>query len=510
MEQIRQSPASRGLVVAMSLILVAAVMAAPGCSRRSSDAIGHEAGEPVPDGGHGSGSIILISLDTLRRDAVGAYLSADQRAGSSTPALDRLANEAVVFERAYAPVPHTLVSHMTMLTGVDPLVHQVATKESRLSQHLLTAAEVLHGAGYRTAAITSVDWLFATFGFDRGFETYVQMPFGMVFADRITTRALATVDRIGAGPKPFFLFLHYYDAHSDWGVADNPNGIPYYSPPAYRADLPDDRVFCTAEGKCASEYLAAARHQEGLLPSDELALHRTMYLRGVRFLDDHLARLFKGLRQRSLFDSSLIIVIADHGEELGEHGSLLHSRTYEETVAVPLIVKPPRGTFLPARVQALVGVIDVMPTLLDHAGIPAPEQVQGRSLLRQIGSAPVDPERAILSRSADALRPSTIWTSCSDLRGPAPGQRDELDHLKLIACPGQPPELYDLASDPEERHSLAVAMPEEVARLVGMRDALAQESEELRQRLEGSASTGEQVLGEEELRRLEALGYAEQ
>jgi arylsulfatase A-like enzyme len=230
----------------------------------------------------------------------------------------------------------------------------------------------------------------------------------------------------------------------------------------------------------------------------------------VRYLDDHLARLFEGLRERSVFDSCLIIVVADHGEELGEHGSLLHTQTYEETVAVPLIVKPPRGTFRPARVQALTGVIDITPTLLDHAGIPAPEQVQGRSLLRQLRPEAVDPQRVILSRKAGALEPDTVWTGRSDVRGPAPDRRGRLERLKLVATKGRPPELYDLAADPGERQSLATARPGDLARLLELRDELARESEELRMRLEGGATTGEQVLGEEELTRLKALGYAEQ
>ncbi len=446
--------------------------------------------------------LILISLDTLRADAVGPY-----RAGVSiTPHLDRFAAGAVIVDRVLAPMPFTLAAHMTMFTGVSPTAHGVTTERDRLAPGIETLAQWLRRAGYRTAGRVTNEWLKGDFGFARGFHTYQRLRHGLTYAERVNAAGLEALEAESLGGAPVFLFLHYMDPHSDFGNNQG-NKLPYYAPPDLLGDLAEDHRddrYCDAEGRCATAFLNAAdRDRRELTPARLAELHG-LYEAGVRGLDRTLGELFDELRDRGLYDPSLIVVTSDHGEEFREHGRLLHSQTYEESVRVPLLIKLPGSARAGERIGGLADLADLPPTLLAALGLPRPAQVQGHDLLaihrageRGGGDEGVEGRRLALGQ--DKLVRSRYALSSGGFK---------LVHdLKSGES-----ELYDLAADPGERRDLSEAKRQRTAALVARLDrelrAERRLGHELRAAEGGEPGEAEEsVLGDEERERLKALGY---
>lgn len=444
--------------------------------------VDHEAAPP-PD-------IVLVSVDTLRRDAVGLY------SGSKvTPGLDHWGDHAVLFERAYAPMPFTLPSHMSMFTGLYPLAHGVDGESRVLSKRIGTLAESLRDAGYATAGIHTNEWLDAKFGFGRGFDSYEQVPHGATYAERVTRRAIAAWKAMAGEGKPRFLFVHYMDPHSDF-QAINGSPLPYYSPPRFRAgvDAGVDAEFCDGRDRCATEYLVAADEEgRSLPPHGAETLHR-LYLSGVAYLDEHLATLLHEVAEPGTDSDVLVVVTADHGEEFREHGRLLHSQLYDETSAVPLMIRWQRRGWTGGRVSAVVELIDLFPTILAAAGATAPHRYQGRDLwpLGRRGSGAPGGDRRRFGFGQDKL----------DRRTVALFGRDEKLVLHLDTGSA---ELYDLRADPFETRNLAPDNPEHVALLTPYLLERVQASQSLMAEL--GADSQPHVLSEKERRALRALGY---
>ncbi len=175
-----------------------------------------------------------------------------------TPRLDELAADSVVFENAFVEAPHTLPSHMSPMTSVYPDVHGVEPEQGPLPGPFVTLAQILRGAGFHTMGLVTSEWLKADFGFGRGFDEYERLPHQRTYSGRVNAAALRSLER-GKGPQ--FLFLHYYDLHSDFGQGRADNKSPYYSPPEYRRGLAvsaDGHEFCDEEGHCNTTYLVAA------------------------------------------------------------------------------------------------------------------------------------------------------------------------------------------------------------------------------------------------------------
>ncbi|MCZ6726587.1 MAG: sulfatase-like hydrolase/transferase, partial [Acidobacteria bacterium] len=229
--------------------------------------------------------VILISLDTLRADALSAQ---------TTPHLARLAAASVRFSSALTEVAFTLPAHMTMLTGSAPDVHGVSSREDRLGLGQPTLAEMLGRAGYATAAVVSSDWLSKGFGFGRGFDSYQEIDLGSSFALRVRRRALATLDRLTATGQPPFLFVHFYDAHSD--TEQGGNRRPYWAPPEESAELPATclKGACAPEGRCATGYLLWANHHPDEVSTRDRECLLSSYLAGVRALDSGVGELLAG------------------------------------------------------------------------------------------------------------------------------------------------------------------------------------------------------------------------
>jgi len=401
-------------------------------------------------------NVLLVSFDTLRADRVGSY-GYDK---PITPSLDALAARGVVFERAYSPAPSTLLAHASLLTGLQPDVHSVLAMRDVLSEEITTLAQPLRAAGYRTGAFVNCGWLLPSFGFDRGFVTYdfshdlaVHRKEGTVRFGRDaqeTNRAIITW--LEDYPwDHFFLFVHYFDVHSDW------QELPYEAPPEWqsRFAVPRPEGFRSGDGEVtASAYLVRMNEQGIRWSSAERAYVESLYDAGVGYVDAAFGQLLAKLEELDLLDDTLVIVVADHGEEFQEHGQVLHDQVYEEDVRIPLIVAfPPRDPGMQkhagSRWGGIVELVDVVPTVLDYLGIEAPKGLQGRSLLE------------VLEEKSETNRRVFFRTQIGEQVGMREG-RHKLVHQRNSGRTL----LFDLDADPHEQVDLAAREPETVARLL--------------------------------------------
>lgn len=308
--------------------------------------------------------IVLISLDTLRADALSIY----GNARLTTPFLDSLASRSVLFERAISSSPNTLTSHMTMLTGLQPPAHGVHPPDRTLSPDIPLVQERLHDAGYRTCAVTAGGYMKGAYGFARGFDEYRERGEGRDerrveanFAD-----GLSCLDR-RAPAQPFFLFLHTYVPHA-----------PYLPPEPY------DSVFWEGDPPrgarpATTEWLQTLDRRMAPLTPRLIDYYRSQYDGSVRYLDGVLADVWDELERRTRDERIALIVTSDHGEEFFEHGRLQHVQTFNESMHVPLIVSHPDAT-PGTRVPLLVGLVDIAATILEMAGLEPPRLTHGGSL----------------------------------------------------------------------------------------------------------------------------------
>jgi arylsulfatase len=347
--------------------------------------------------------LLLLSVDTLRADRIGAY-------GSPlglTPNLDALLAESQLFTAAFAPCAYTLPSVSALLTGRYPEELGMQTNASLLDSGFQTLASVLRLYGWRTGAVVSNYVLRKESGVDAGFElfddAFPQREENRLQPERVapdtTTAALALLDRLreGAGAEaPLFLWVHYQDPHG-----------PYQPPQGFR------ERFLEAEraGPQGRRSLAPGRDHLGLgeIPDyqyvhgeHEAAFYRAGYDGEIAYLDAELGRLLEGLRARGLRDDALVVFTADHGEGLGErdywfaHGEYLDDALVRVPLAIRIPGEPGR------RRDELASLVDLFPTLLGVAGVPTPSSYPGRDLLAPAG---VDPSRAVYLAT---LRGSTL------------------------------------------------------------------------------------------------------
>jgi arylsulfatase A-like enzyme/Flp pilus assembly protein TadD len=384
-------------------------------------------------------SVLLVTIDTLRADRVGAY----GRPGL-TPTLDALAAKGLRFGRASAHAPMTLPSHASILTGLTPPAHGVRNNGSYiLDPSRTTLAQILRDAGYRTGAFVGSFALDARFGLGHGFDVYDdyygeekgRLDFG--FVERRAPDVLRPAEQwiLKTKGAAWFAWIHLFDPHA-----------PY--------DAPERRV------------------------SDP-------YDNEVAFTDAHLGRFLDSLRQAGHLDRTLIVVTADHGESLGEHGETTHGLfAYEATLRVPLIVTGPG--IAAAVVRERVGHVDLVPTILDLLGVPAPLEMHGRSLRSAMNGAQGG-ARPIYFEALDA----NLTRNWAPLTGLVERQWKYVD-LPL-------PELYDLDTDPREMANLATREPDIVT---AMRARL----DELRAPVE-AARAGATSVDPDTAARLRSLGY---
>jgi arylsulfatase len=314
--------------------------------------------------------VILISVDTLRQDHVGAY--GYER--DTTPALDRFAaEECVVYENSYSVAPWTLISHMTMFSGLQPEVHGVVDEQYALSEAVPTLTQRLDDLGYHTVALFQKSWIHERHGFDRGFDVFVdheRMP------DMLANYRRAMDER--PPDAPLFLFLHIWDVHCQ-GL-DLPGTTVYDPPPPYDSlFVPDARQRLAGIDPKGLYYAT-----DPVTPEQRQALV-ALYDGTVRQVDDTLADWIAEWRGQGLLDDGLLMITADHGEALRQREGLgSHGQFFDEGLRTPLIVRFPGGEGAGERRSAPVSQVDLLPTVLDVIGLPADDWLPGHSLREEV------------------------------------------------------------------------------------------------------------------------------
>ena len=417
--------------------------------------------------------VIIYLIDTLRADHLGVY----GYSRPTSPNIDRFAADAVTFDNARAQSSWTRPTVVSLLTGLAPRRHGVNRRQDALSDSVETLAELLAGAGYDTAGFVTNGNAGPDFGLDQGFEQFRYLRESAETAERHRLSDhlnLWLFDWLESRPpdaRPFFLYAHATDPH-----------VPYTPPEPFRSRFAPD----VAPGIGGLEH-ARAVIQGRLPPTEETRRDLVdLYDAEIAFNDHHFGRLLERLKQLDLYDSSLIVLVADHGEEFLDHGGWEHGLTlFDEQLHVPLIVKLPGGRGAGRRIGASVSQVDVVPTILDLLGIPPPPALDGASLLNSTGRASF----AYLALGDRRMRSITRkgWKLILD---DSPLPRDG------------PLQLFQLAVDPKETTELTARRPFE-------RELLAQHMRRWELELaQGAQAVGEQAEIPDELRRqLEALGY---
>ncbi len=392
-------------------------------------------------------NVVLISIDTCRAD----HLSGYGYKRKTTPHIDAVAEDGVLFEQASTPIPLTTPAHGSMLTGTYPPTHGARLNNGiGLADSSVTLAEILRDAGYQTAAFVGAFPLDTVFGLNQGFETYdcqftrravIASSHAERTAEEVSRPALAWLEQ-HAG-KPFFLFLHYYDPH-----------LPYLPPEPFASAYADDP-----------------------------------YAGEIAYVDDWIGQVLSRLRALGAYDNTLLVITADHGESVGEHGEKSHGFfIYQVAQHVPLVIRAPRGRS-GSRFEGRVSLVDLVPTVLDLVGLEPKAVMHGVSLRRPLEGRPVPGgPRALYCESLVAAQ-----FQCSPLYGVLEGP------WKYIRAPRQ--ELYDLTKDAGEKTNVFDSEP-----LV---------AERLRERLEGmlqefeseSKADAHATVDPDTVVRLQSLGY---
>ncbi|MDG1984382.1 MAG: sulfatase [Planctomycetota bacterium] len=322
-------------------------------------------------------NVLLVVLDTLRADRLGCY--GYERATS--PRIDAIARDGVLFERAWSAAPWTLPSHASLFSSLHAVEHGVFDASVRLPEEAETIAEVLFNAGYDTAAFTEAGYVRPELGLAQGFQRF--------------RCALAEVDETFDGAadwieeqeRPFFAFVHTYKVHTPYDPAGAARELlvrPYDGP------LPENaRVDDVPAAHKAHDYTAEdARYLSDLYDAE------------IRELDDAFGDFMDRLRRSGALENTLVVITADHGEEFAEHGQFNHSNSlYEEQLRVPLILLPPSpDAFASLSGEVPAMAVDIAPTIAQVADAPVPPGWSGRSLLEPRGGGDEDPSRWVLYR----------------------------------------------------------------------------------------------------------------
>ena len=429
--------------------------------------------------------MLLITLDTTRADRLGCY----GYAKDTSPNLDRLAAGGVLFTNAIAQASVTPVSHASILTGLNPYHHGLRVMHghtrNRLADSQQTLAEVLGAAGYQTAAFVSAFPVTERFGLHQGFDHFDSdfmkaAPQQLVSKDGVVStganqrRADETTDRalawLASAGSPYFVWIHYFDPHDP--------------------DLLPPREVLSRYGKPG--------------PTDtERDILRALYDIEIEYLDHHIGRVLDWLKTSGENERTLVVVVADHGEGLGDHDWWTHGVLYQEQIRVPLMM---RGPAIPTgkRLDLLVRSIDIMPTILELVDLDAEARppMDGRSLVTCFSGPSGDTD---LTAYADSLSMLTY--------GFTQEVRDVKDEMMLAVAQGpwkyihhvrrsDESELFNLAADPNELVNVIASHRDVAERLRA--DLMA------RQAVPTSLFEGPESMSEEDIQRLRSLGYIDE
>lgn len=436
------------------------------------------AASTVADSKGSAAGVIVYMIDTLRADRLGVY-------GSElglTPRMDELANESVVFTDARAQSSWTRPSVVSTFTGLYPQTHGVDERNDGLAGEVETLAERLWAAGVDTRAVITNGNVSHQFGLGQGFGEYKRLGEEQsresmhVLSDELNQWGLYLLQQhaVARGDQPFFLYLHATDPHAPYTPRE-----PFAS------------RFASGVDRTLGSLDSFRRRREGEAPSDESVRDQllALYDAEVAWTDHQLGVLIDELRERGLWDDTLFVVIADHGEEFLDHGHWEHGRTlYDEQLRVPLMIKPPSGVGTPRRVAGPAGHVDLAPTILDALGVDYdPAEFDGMSLWPVLAGA--------TDQSTGATSLSHLELSDESLRSVVAGRWKLIEDLRR-----ERKILFDVERDAAELDQL---LQEEPLRA----GVLSQERRRLERTLEAE-SAEELELDEETKKQLEALGYA--
>lgn len=441
--------------------------------------------------GKNNQNIILISIDTLRADHLGCY----GYKRDTSPNIDSLASESALFLNTYATSPWTLPSHVSLLTSLYGVHHQVYHDDEKMDSSLITLADILRQNHFFCSAFTGGGFLSSVYGFSKGFDTYMEGA-GRIFHQDSSERVYKAVSRWldRNKDKKFFLFIHTYQPHD-----------PYSCPDPYKT------MFLDEEAKW--KHLNLLNHLGGKkaifrnLPEQERQNAIGLYDGEIRYTDEKLiGPLVEKLKEMSLYDQTMIIFTSDHGEEFYDHGGWGHGHSlYDESLKVPLIIKFPESKFAGEKFENIISHVDIMPTILDEMELYDPKiRFDGRSLMPILKGKEKDDRfffADIGSHVLDSHIPqkTTMNSGKSKLIFNKRFNKEDLDFFLYPPPTLDSIEIYDLSQDPRETLNVT-------SKRVKLANQIIQKINDIYSKAK-KRKTGKAEIDEELKDQLRALGY---
>ena len=449
-------------------------------------------------------NIILISIDSLRQDRLACY-GYDKPTSAN---IDMIAHQGVIFINSFAQYPSTLPSHMSIMTSLPPFIHDVIIIKDVLDINRKTLAEILNNNGYTCIAFVDgkrQSLIGGSRGFSRGFDWYGHYPENTTIFSRllpirfvlgikiilnkyfpehgngITNNVISWLHRNRR--YPFFLFIHYYSVHAQ------PVGIPYWRYPPFDKKLvnfpiiPEHFIIDRVSGaRFLSKILQSPRLENFI--HEDLQVLEQLYDCGIAYVDSQIGRLYKELINLNLLNTTAIFITSDHGEEFMEHGRLSHSQDYVECLKVPLIVSLPNYQSQSNKIFSNVQGIDLAPTILELAGIKAPLEMMGTSLMAEIRGYSL-PERVIMSTCGKAM------------------------HYKnySLLLKENNIEVYNLNDDPKQKNDLSRSDPDLLAELMNIYIKSITDYNTIKSNLKWQNRKELITLSPQDIQELRSLGY---
>lgn len=430
-------------------------------------------------------NVILLAIDSLRPDHLGCY----GYHKPTSPHIDALAAESVVFDRAFAPGIPTMPSFTTLLSGLHPYRHGITAHigDQRLSENVLLLPQIARSAGWVTMGIDNLVVQGAGRGswFARGydfFSGYLYAPFGNQ-SEQLTDRALRFIT--DAGDKPFVLFLHLWDPHTPYGPPP-PYDTLHYQPEQTSADEPD----LAAVKALSPEYYEAFLGEMNLRHPDDYAYVVAQYDGEISYADAQVGRLVAHLKESGIWDNTIFVLLSDHGECFGEGDVYFdHHGLYDAVLRVMLLCRVPGAA--PGRCPAVITNEDVLPTLMEWCGWPGPAgySLTGRSFAPALRGEPFAGRDHFFgvesTRQASLCLRTERWKLIEPIARDARGA----SLPDIYGRPRDPrPLLFDLENDPGETTDVSARFPE-------VRDTLAGRLAEWRAREVAARGGDDPVLG---------------
>ena len=379
-------------------------------------------------------NVLIYLIDTLRADHLGVY----GYGLNTSPNLDAFAADGIVFTDARAQSSWTRSSVASIFTGLHPRSHNVNGRIDKLSPQALTLATLLGASGYQTTGITTNGNVSKNFGFELGFDSYEHLRERRtreihVLSDAVNERATGWLDQRDTA-RPFFLYLHTVDPHD-----------PYTPRSPFRERF-------VASPRFPDLVRLKALFEQGVPAKDVHAVSqelRALYDAEIAFNDHQFGILVEELKDRGLYDSTMIVVVSDHGEEFQDHGGWGHGNTlYNEQLAIPLLVKLPDQLHAGRVVDHPAQHVDLMPTILSLLGLPIPPEVQGESLWPAIATETAGDVTSVAYLNLDGRAMESLQQDAQKM----------IRHLTQYETASQA-EVFDLATDPAEQTNIAGERP---------------------------------------------------